>query len=160
MTTTQQGLQDLLKNMKEDDPMRWEIGFRNIVQLIMDNQTDFDIKNVVAEVEKRLTPKQVESKNVLVLVEAQQGYLMRYVVQTPKDHPEWALDTVTCEEAVEFSQKSIGETILSHRVISEEEFHALFDNDNSYLRSWSPTDRKKLVTVINPDGTLTNPAKK
>lgn len=160
MTTTQQGLQDLLKNMKEDDPMRWEIGFRNIVQLIMDNQTDFDIKNVVAEVEKRLTPKQVESENVLVLVEAQQGYLMRYVVQTPKDHPEWALDTVTCEEAVEFSQKSIGETILSHRVISEEEFNTLFDNDNSYLRSWNSTDRKKLVTVINPDGTLTNPAKK
>lgn len=160
MTTTQQGLQDLLKNMKEDDPMRWEIGFRNIVQLIMDNQTDFDIKNVVAEVEKRLTPKQVESENVLVLVEAQQGYLMRYVVQTPKDHPEWALDTVTCEEAVEFSQKSIGETILSHRVISEEEFNTLFDNDNSYLRSWNSTDRKKLVTVINQDGTLTNPAKK
>lgn len=160
MTTTQQGLQDLLKNMKEDDPMRWEIGFRNIVQLIMGNQTDFDIKNVVAEVEKRLAPKQVESENVLVLVEAQQGYLMRYVLQTPKDHPEWALDTVTCEEAVEFSQKSIGETILSHRVISEEEFNTLFDNDNSYLRSWNSTDRKKLVTVINSDGTLTNPAKK
>lgn len=160
MTDTQKALQDLLNNMKEDDPERWEIGFRNIVQMIMDNQTDFDIKDVVTEVQKRLTPKTVDAENVLVLVEAQSGFLMRYVVQTPKDHPEWALDTVTCEEAVEFSQKSIGETILSHRIISEEEFNTLFDNDNSYLRSWSDADRKKLVTVVKPDGSLVNPAKK
>lgn len=84
----------------------------------------------------------------LVLVECVQTYRMRYVVEVPigvdnygKDKSEWALDTVTMEEAVEFSQEPLGETIVSHRVISEEEAIALCDRDNDYAKDWE-TDLK------------------
>ena len=37
----------------------------------------------------------------------------------PKGKKEWALDTVTMNEAEEFSQEHLGEQIVSHRVIDE-----------------------------------------
>jgi hypothetical protein len=82
----------------------------------------------------------------IVLVECVSMFRMRYAVETPDDHPEYALDTVTCEEAEEFSQEHIGETIVSHRVISREELLALHDVDHAYLaNSW--TEEQKLQTV-------------
>lgn len=82
----------------------------------------------------------------LVLVECVSMFRQRYVVEVPKGKTEWALDTVTCEEAKEFSQHHIGETISSHRVISKEEALRICDEDNSYLKSWD--DDKKLETFI------------
>lgn len=61
---------------------------------------------------------------------------MRYMVEVPKGKKEWALDTVTCDEAREFSQEHLGETIASHRVVSEAEALEIFDQDNDYLKSW------------------------
>ena len=58
------------------------------------------------------------------------------MVQTPMDHPEYALDTVTCEKAKEFSQDYLGEQIVSHRVVSYEEALKQFDIDNPYLGKW------------------------
>lgn len=156
---TTEGLAQLLEQLDENDPNRWEIGFRNIVAAALGNDADFDIKDVVRQVKERLNPTP-SSDNVLVLVEAHQGFLMRYVVQTPKDHPEWALDTVTCHEAVEFTQKPIEEVILSSRVISQEEFNRIFEEENAYLSAWDDEKRKTLVTVINSDGSLTNAAPK
>lgn len=68
-----------------------------------------------------------------VLVETALTYRMRYMVEAPADHPEYALDTVTCEEAKEFSQQFIGEQIMSHRVVPVEEAIAICDVDNDYV---------------------------
>lgn len=71
-----------------------------------------------------------------VLVDAISQFRQRYCVQVPKGKTEWALDTVTMEEAKEFSQEHLGETIFSHRVVSEEEALKVFDQDNGYLAGW------------------------
>jgi hypothetical protein len=62
---------------------------------------------------------------------------MRYVIECPADHPEYALDTVTSGEADEFSQEYIGEKIVSSRVISEKDALALCDKDNGYKGKWT-----------------------
>jgi hypothetical protein len=81
-------------------------------------------------------------KTKIVLVDALVSYRMRYAVELAEDSPEeWARDTVTMEQAVEFSQECLGEQILSHRVITEAEFLQQFDKDNSYLADW-PADKK------------------
>lgn len=77
-----------------------------------------------------------------VMVETISQYRMRYLVEAPDLHPEYALDTVTMEEAKEFSQYWLGETIVSHRVVSEEEALKIYDEDNSYLKDWT-TEQKK-----------------
>jgi len=77
------------------------------------------------------------NQNVWVLVETVSMYRMRYVIECPADHPEYALDTVTSDNAKEFSQNHIGETISSHRVISEEEALKLCLSDNPYTEKWS-----------------------
>jgi len=79
-----------------------------------------------------------------VLVETISQFRQRYMVQVPvgtdqfgNDKADWALDTVTLEEAKEFSQKHLGETIISHRVVSEEEALNLCDEDNDYTQVWN-----------------------
>jgi hypothetical protein len=66
---------------------------------------------------------------------------MRYMVEVPKGKSEWALDTVTMNEAHEFSQEHIGEQIISHRVMNEDEVIAMCDIDNSYCSGW-PREKK------------------
>ncbi len=68
--------------------------------------------------------------NALVMVECVQTFRTRYIVEAPKDHPEYALDTVVMEEAPEFSQKYLGETIVSHRIVSEQEALQMYLEDN------------------------------
>jgi hypothetical protein len=58
-----------------------------------------------------------------------------------KDKTEWALDTVSMEEAKEFSSKHIGEQIISHRVVTKKEALALCDVDNDYTASWDETTK-------------------
>ena len=84
-----------------------------------------------------------------VLVEAVSMFRQRYMVEVPigtdrygKDKSEWALDTVVLEEAKEFSQKHLGETITSHRIVTKEEALKLCDEDNDYCKNWS--DEKKV----------------
>lgn len=87
-----------------------------------------------------------KEKTCLVLVEAISQFRERYVVEVPESNPEWALDTVTMGEAEEFSQKYLGETIISHRVISTKKALKLCDEDNDYVKSWSK-DKKLEVFV-------------
>lgn len=82
----------------------------------------------------------------LVLVETVQTFRHRYVVEVPKGKAEWALDTVTMEEAKEFSQKHLGEQISSHRVVSREEVIRIFKEDNDYLKKW--TDSQIYETAV------------
>ncbi len=76
-----------------------------------------------------------------VLVDTVSQFRMRYMVEVPVGKKEWALDTVTMQEAKEFSQEHIGETIVSHRVVTEEEALRICDEENSYCKEW-PTQKK------------------
>ena len=83
----------------------------------------------------------------LILVDTIHTFRMRYVIELEDTEPnEYALDAVVCDEAVEFSQEFLGEQIVSHRQITEEQFIALCDEDNDYLASWD--DQKKIDTFI------------
>lgn len=86
----------------------------------------------------------------LVLVECISTFRMRYVVEVPAGKKEWAMDTVVCNEAEELSQEHLGEQIVSHRVISQEEYLRVFDEDNDYLKSWD--DEKKLQFIKRWEG--------
>jgi hypothetical protein len=87
-----------------------------------------------------LTKKQ---ENVWVMVEAIQSYRMRYLVQAPADHPEYAMDDVTCMTAKEFSQLALPEVITSHRVVTEEEALRMCDEDNDYVKSWNSEQKMR-----------------
>ena len=88
----------------------------------------------------------------LVLVEELCTFRHRYVVELNDDDPaNWALDSVVCKNPdsfTEFSQYHVGDQILSHRVISEEEYLRMFDEDNDYLKDW-PTEKK--LSFINKE---------
>jgi len=69
--------------------------------------------------------KKIETETQLVLIECVSSYRIRYMVEVPKgidtlgnDKSLWALDTVSMNEAREFSQEHIGEQIISHRVVA------------------------------------------
>lgn len=91
----------------------------------------------------------------LVLVETVSQFRQRYVVEVPVgvddfgyDKTSWALDTVTCEEANEFSQTWLGETIVSHRVISQDQALRIFREDNDYLKDWEDEHILEYVTSL------------
>jgi hypothetical protein len=90
------------------------------------------------------------SDKVWVMVETVGMYRMRYMVETDKAHPEYALDDVTMERPKEFSQKWLGETIISHRVVSTPEALDICDVDNDYTSGW--TDEHKIKSFFTKDG--------
>jgi hypothetical protein len=49
-------------------------------------------------------------------------------------------------ESKEFSQKHLGETIVSERVITHDDVLELCDKDNDYARAWS--NEKKFETFV------------
>lgn len=96
-----------------------------------------------------------KAKTQLVLVECISQFRHRYVVEVPvgtddygNDKATWALDTVVAEKAKEFSQQHLGETIVSHRVISHEDVLKLCDEDNDYATGWN-TDKKLKAFVTS-----------
>ena len=79
-----------------------------------------------------------------VVVETVSLYRHQYMVEVPigidnygKDKADWALDTVTMEEAKEFYQQHISENIVSHRVINKDEALAMFRKQNPEFRLWT-----------------------
>lgn len=91
-----------------------------------------------------------EKKTEWVMVETVSMFRMRYMVEVPKGKSEYALDTVTLNEAKEFSQLHIGEQIVSHRTVSEKEALNISDVDNYYCSSWS--DDKKIKAFFTKEG--------
>jgi hypothetical protein len=88
-----------------------------------------------------------------VLVEAVSMFRERYMVEVPvgvdrygKDKTLWALDTVTMGEAKEFSQEHLGETIVTHHVVTKEDALAMCDKDNDYAKKWN--DELKIQTFF------------
>lgn len=98
--------------------------------------------------------KKKEPEKVWVMVEALQTFRMRYMVEVPATNPEWALDTVTCNQAKEFSQLALPEVISSHRVMTEEEALAMCDIDNDYTKSWNK--EQKMKAFFTKDGEEVN----
>ena len=74
------------------------------------------------------------NKTAWVLVECISQYITKYVVECPVDFPEYALDTVTNEQAKEFSQHYVGESILSYQVVDQKDALAQCDVDNSHYQ--------------------------
>ena len=91
-----------------------------------------------------------EATTEWVLVETVSQFRERYMVEVPIGKQLWALDTVTLNEAKEFSQEHLGETIISHRVVSVEEALSMCDRDNAYCSSWS--DDKKMDAFFTKEG--------
>ena len=86
-------------------------------------------------------------KTEYVLVECVSSFRMRYMVEVPEGKSEYALDTVTCNDAKEFSQEHIGEQIISHRVLTEDEVLTLCDTDNGYAKSWPKEQKFNVFTT-------------
>ena len=97
-----------------------------------------------------ITKKDEATETEWVLVETVSAFRQRYVVEVPKGKSEYALDSVTTEDVKEFSQKHLGETIVSHRVISEKDALDLFDEDNDYLQGWP--EWQKIECGFTPAG--------
>jgi hypothetical protein len=87
--------------------------------------------------------KKASEETEWVLVDCVSTFRQRYMVEVPKGKTLWALDTVTMEEAKEFSQEHIGEQIISHRTISKKEALELCDKDNDYTKDWDKEQKMK-----------------
>jgi hypothetical protein len=83
----------------------------------------------------------------LFLVDAVSSFRNSYVIRC-KDESH-AADTVVLEEAEEFSQEWLGETISRVREITEEEYLVLFDKDNEYLKTWNDEQKKGFIHTVD-----------
>ena len=129
--------QELLDEVgwKEGDNIKWE--------------DSGDGSWVLSKVEPVKSPRQ------LVLVETVQTFRHRYIVEVPHGKRSWALDSVTCEEVNEFSQKHLDETIFSCRYITAEEMMQMHLDDNEYLRSWDEKMvMENMVTRLDDKGNI------
>lgn len=88
----------------------------------------------------------------LVMVDYISQHHVRYVVEV-EDNIDHALDEVLCRQGDtdfhEFSQKWLGETYISHREISKEEYLKIFNIDNDYLQSWNEEQKLQFINKIN-----------
>lgn len=72
-----------------------------------------------------------------VLVETVSTFRHRYMVEVPDGKIEWASDTVIMNEAKEFSQKHLDETIVSSRYVTYDEAMKMVKEDNDYASDFS-----------------------
>ena len=87
--------------------------------------------------------KKTKSETEWVLVNTISSYRMRYLVEVPVGKTDYALDTVTVENAKEFDQLWLGETITDHRVITEQEGLDLFRDSDDIFAQWNDDVIKK-----------------
>ena len=86
----------------------------------------------------------------LVLVEAISMHRMRYCVEV-EDDIDHALDSHAAgdlDDGNEMSQEHMGEIVTSHREITEEEYLKIFDEDNDYLKDWTPEQKRNRIHRI------------
>jgi hypothetical protein len=102
--------------------------------------------------------------NDYIVVTTIQTYRHRYVMHkddlqnlnlshqaSEKDLIDWAQDTVTMEDAEEFSQFYLNEVITDVNVINEDEMLNLFDKDNDYLNGWDKETKLQWVRTLLKD---------
>lgn len=88
----------------------------------------------------------------LVLVDTISQHRIRYVVEVEGDIDHAFDEVVTNEynaDFKEFSQEHLGQVIVSHREITEEEYLKIYDQDNDYLKSWTPEQKLNFINKIN-----------
>jgi len=103
------------------------------------------------------TLKVKKEEKVWVMIDTVLSYRLRYCVEAPVNYPEYAMDDVVLEVAKEFSQKVIGEQIISHRVVTKEEALAMCDEENTYAKSWN--DKMKVKAFFTKEGEVADHAK-
>lgn len=81
------------------------------------------------------------------LVETISMFRMRYVIEC--ESAEHAKVTVAMEEADEFGQHHVGESIIGCREVTDEEIPVLFFEDAPYLESWGAERALQQVHVVN-----------
>jgi hypothetical protein len=85
----------------------------------------------------------------LVLVEAISMFRVRYCVEV-EDNIDHALDAHAMGEIEnEISQEHMGEFTISHREVTEEEYLKVFDQDNDYLKDWTPEQKLNMIHRID-----------
>lgn len=100
--------------------------------------------------------KELEGKYVVVT--AISSFKMKYVIPTEELQKlneateldqerarEWAEECVIMEEAKDFSQKHIGETVIETQILDEDTILEIFDRENDYLSEWT---REKKIDYI------------
>ena len=92
-----------------------------------------------------ITKKETEEN--LYLVETVSIFRHRYAVRARS--LEHAYDSVTMGEVNELSQQHIDENIVSGRKIAQEEYLAIFDQDNDYLQSWTEEQKLQPIHTVN-----------
>lgn len=84
----------------------------------------------------------------LVLVDAISTFHIRYVIEVSDNEVDKAIEVVKLGQAQdEFSQKHLGETVISQREVSVDEYLELFDKDNDHLKDWSSDQKMRYVHV-------------
>lgn len=84
----------------------------------------------------------------LVLVDAISTFHIRYVVEVADDAVDQAIEVVKLGKVQdEFSQKHLGETVISQREVSVNEYLETFDKDNDYLKNWTPDQKMRYIHV-------------
>ena len=90
----------------------------------------------------------------LFVVDAIQMFRTRYIIEC--ESAEHASDTVAMNEAEQFSQMDLGETILTSKEITYEEFHRMNcsleqngDGTHYQPESGSPWMGEKMIHVVN-----------
>jgi len=83
----------------------------------------------------------------LFLVDAISSFRNSYVIRCEEESH--ATDTVVMEEAEEFSQEWLGETISRVREITEDDYLVLFDKDNQYLKNWNIEQKKQFIHTVD-----------
>jgi hypothetical protein len=88
-----------------------------------------------------------------VLVEVVQQFRIRYAIKVPpgEDKSEYALNLVADNEPKEFSQKDLGETVISHRYMTEKGILELCDRDNDYCKPWPDSQKIKIFVTDIPE---------
>lgn len=89
-----------------------------------------------------------------VLVDAISMHRMRYVVEVPDDAlcspEEYAMDTVTAQDAKEFTQRHLDEVISSAREVTLEEAITQYRKDEPIFAAWD--DELIIKNHITPIG--------
>jgi len=87
----------------------------------------------------------------LYMIDCTSTHHIRYVIETGDDVT--ILEKILCDvdendhELKEFSQDFLGETVISaSRIVSEDEYLLMFDEDNEYLKDWN---KEKKLEIIN-----------
>ena len=92
-------------------------------------------------------------KKKMYMVETVQLFRHRYVVETyePSDAEDEVHYNMDNNEFKEFSQKHLSEEIVSVREIEQTDYLRIFDEDNSYLRTWANEQKLEMVNKVNYD---------